>query len=215
VLDLEGGFDHVWSKRYRQGARRKVRRAEKQPLDVRRVRDGGLVDAFSELNRRSVERWARQRGHPLWAARLVERRRDRVGQLASALPALGATVTGWTAHLHGEPVAAYVALQHGEQAYFWMSAMDQSLAERTDAGALLQSLAIEEACAAVARWFHLGESDPGSGVAALKERFGATPVPWTAVHLERLPVTAAGHGIRALAGRLGSAGRTRAATDER
>ncbi len=215
VLDLEGGFDHVWSKRYRQGARRKVRRADKQPLDVRQVRDGRLVEAFTELNRRSVERWARHRGHPLWLASLVERRRDRVGQLASALPALGSTVTGWTAHLHGEPVAAYVALRHGEQAYFWMSAMDKALAERTDAGALLQSLAIEEACAAGARCFQLGESDPGSGVAAFKERFGATPVPWTAVHVERLPLTAARRGIRALAGRLDSTGRTRAATDER
>jgi hypothetical protein len=202
VVDLAGGFDHVWSKRYRQDARRKVRRAEKQPLEVRQVRDDSLVGTFAELNRRSVDRWALQRHQPLWLAHLVERRRDRVGQLASALPALGSTMTGWTAHLDGEPVAAYVALLHGEQAWFWMSAMDAKLADRTHAGALLQSLAIQEACQAGARFFQLGESDDGSGVARFKAGFGATPIRYDALRFERLPLTAVDRRLRAAVGRI-------------
>ncbi|SDN54771.1 GNAT family N-acetyltransferase [Geodermatophilus sp. DSM 45219] len=214
VLDLEGGFDHVWSKRYRQDARRKVRRAEKQSLEVHQVRDSSLVDTFAELNRRCVDRWAQQRHQPLWLAHLVERRRDRVGQLASALAALGSAVTGWTAHLEGEAVAAYVAVQHREQAWFWMSAMDQGLAGRTNAGALLQSLAIEAACRAGARWFQLGESDPGSGVARFKAGFGATPTSYDTLRFERLPLTTATDRLRAVVGHV-TAGRPAGGTVER
>ncbi|RFU22380.1 GNAT family N-acetyltransferase [Geodermatophilus marinus] len=201
VLDLAGGFPAVWSTRFRPDVRRKVRRAERQPLDVRLSTGARLVETFTALNRRTVDRWAEQRGRPPWIERLVERRRDRAGQLASALPALGAAVTGWTAHLDGEPVAAYVVLRAGEQAYFWMSAMDRELAGQTQAGALLQSLAIEEACRGGARWFHLGESDPGSGVARFKAGFGAAAIRYEALRFERLPLTAADERMRAVAAR--------------
>ncbi|MGY1779810.1 GNAT family N-acetyltransferase [Geodermatophilus sp. SYSU D01036] len=202
VLDLEGGWDTVWSTRFRPRMRRDVRKAGQAGLDVRSGLDSGIVEVFAELNRRSVERWARQRGQPLWLARQVERRRDRVGQLAWALATLGPAVRSWTARLDGEPVAANVVLLSGRQAYGWLSVMDRELAQRTQAGALLLSLAIEDACAAGARRFHLGESDPGSGVAAFKERVGGVPVPWSAVHLERLPVTATVGRLRSVAGRL-------------
>ncbi|RBY78261.1 hypothetical protein DQ238_12240 [Geodermatophilus sp. TF02-6] len=196
VLDLEGGFDRVWQERYRSDVRKNIRRATRQPLEVHQGSGADLVDVFAELNRRSVDRWALQRGQPLWLARLVERRRDRVGQLSSAVTALTSILTSWTAHLHGEPVAAYVLLHFGTRAYAWMSAMDKELARRTDAGALLQSLAIEHACAAGARWFLMGEAAGGSGVEAFKERFGARAVPYAALRLERLPMTAADRRLR-------------------
>lgn len=209
VLDLEGGFDQVWRGRYRTDIRKNVRRASRQPLVIRQAAGGGdageVVDTFAELNRRSVDRWAQQRGQPLWLARLVERRRDRTEQLSSAMPALGSMLTTWTAHLHGEPVAAYVLLRCGERAHAWMSAMNTELARRTDAGALLQSLAIEDACGTGARWFLMGEAAAGSGVAVFKERFGAEAVPYTAWRFERLPLTSANRRLRAIAGRLTSA----------
>lgn len=198
VLDLEGGFDHVWSKRFRSGVRRDVRLAEKQGLEVRTGLDSDVVGVFAELNGRSVDRWAHQRGQPLWLARLVERRRNRVDQLATALTVLGPMVQGWTAHLHGEPVAVNVVVRVGHQAHGWMNAMDRDLSRRTQAGALLQSLAIEDACRSGARWFQFGESDPGSGVGAFKERFGAAPVSYSALRFERLPVTATERRARAL-----------------
>jgi lipid II:glycine glycyltransferase (peptidoglycan interpeptide bridge formation enzyme) len=201
VLDLEGGFDAVLG-RYRSDNRRNVRKAEKQSLDVRLVRDERMVDDFAHLNSRSVDRWAHQRGQPLWLAHMVERHRDRAGQLRSAMAQPGLDCVGWTVHHDGLPVAAYVAIFHRRSAFFWMSAMDKELADRTRAGALLQSRAIEHACAAGIRWFHLGESDPGSGVARFKEGFGALPVRQEAFRFERLPLTTIEGRLRAAVGRL-------------
>jgi hypothetical protein len=203
VVDLDGGFDAVFA-RYRSDMRRNVKKAAKQSLDVREVRDAFLVEVFDGLNSQSVDRWAQQKGQPRWMARLVERRRDRVGRLRQALGVAGSSCVGWTAHLDGQPVAAYVALFDRNSAFFWMSAMNKELADRSRAGALLQSLAIERACARGMRWFHLGESDAGSGVARFKEGFGAVPVEHEALRLERLPVTAADQRLHQLAARLGS-----------
>jgi CelD/BcsL family acetyltransferase involved in cellulose biosynthesis len=202
VLDLEGGFEQVWEKRYRPGARRDVRHGAKKGLDVREGLDSGVVEAFAELNRQAVERWAKQRNQPLWLARLVDRRRGRVGQLASAVTLLGPMLGAWSAWLDGQPVAVNVTVRFGGQVYGWLTAVDKEVANRTQAGALLQSLAIEDACRAGARWFHLGESDPRSGVATFKERFGARPVVYTALAFERLPLTAADRRLRAGLGRV-------------
>lgn len=209
VVDLEGGFDAALS-RYRLETRRNVKKAGKQSLDVRVVRDATLVDVFADLNAQSVDRWAHQRGQPLWMAHMVERHRDRTGLLRLATAAADLDCVGWTAHQDGVPVAAYVALFDRRSAWFWMSAMDKTLANRTRAGALLQSLAIEHACAAGIRWFHLGESDPGSGVARFKEGFGAVALPHASFRFERVPLTAVEGRLRAAVGRLSS---RRAAAD--
>jgi hypothetical protein len=161
------------------------------------------VTAFESLHRQSVERWAAQRGQPQWVARAVERRRDRTGQLATARSALDEMFVGWTAYLENEPVAAYVMLRFGARAVNWMSAMNRELADRTCAGYLLQSLVIEEACACGARWYHLGESDPGSGVELFKAAFGAIPFQNHTLRFERLPLTAAFGGARRFAGYVG------------
>jgi CelD/BcsL family acetyltransferase involved in cellulose biosynthesis len=209
VLDLEGGWGSVWSDRFRPRIRRDVRKAEKQGLEIRTGPDSGVLEAYGELSRRSAERWARERRQPLWLVRQVERQRDRVGRLASAIADLGPMVRLWTTWLDGDPAAVNVVLRHGNQAYGWLSVMDKELAQRTLAGTLLQSLVIEDACAGGARWFQLGESDPGSGVAAYKERFGGVPVPWSAVHFERLPVMAGGRRLRGLVNQLAATVPTR------
>jgi GNAT acetyltransferase-like protein len=203
LVDLKGGFGAVFA-RYRSDMRRNVKKAGKQTLDVREVRDASLADIFAGLNAQSVDRWAQQRGQPLWMARLVERRRDRVRRLRVALA--GSSCLGWTAHQDGVPIAAYVALFHQDSAFFWMSAINKELADRTRAGALLQSLAIEHACTAGVRWFHLGESNPGSGVARFKEGFGAMPMCQDVLRFERLPLTAADRRLHDLAARM-AAGR--------
>ena len=200
VVDLDGGFDTVWSQRYGKKTRNLVRRGAKASLDVRRSSGLDLVTAFESLQRQSVDRWAAQRGQPRWIGRAVERRRDRTGLLVTARTALGDMVAGWTAYLNGEPVAAYVTLSYGTQAVLWMSAMNQDLANRTSAGYLLQSRVIEEACERGARWCHLGESDPGSGVQRFKASFGAASTRHHALRFERLPLTTAFRGVRRIAG---------------
>jgi hypothetical protein len=201
VLDLSGGFDMVWSTRYRKDTRKKVRRAGELPLEIL-VDDPASADAFEELNGRSVQRWARQRGQPQAVARLVERHRDRARQFASGSRALGELCSTWSAHLHGKPVAAYATLRLGRQVVSWLSAIDRRLADQTRAGHLLTSLAIEAACASGARWFQFGESVPGSGVELFKSGFGARRVHYDALRFERLPVTTAEQRLRGLASRL-------------
>ena len=196
VIDLEGGFDLVWSKRFRRQARNSVRKAERFALDVRREHGGRGVDMFAELHRRSIERWAEQRGQPLPVARLLAARRDRPGQVAAVSRAMGESCVIWSASRDGEPVAVNVVLQAGNHALGWLSAMNMEVARETLATYQLQSMAIEDACRNGARWFHMGESEAGSGAERFKTYFGATPVEYHSLRFERLPLTRAEHGLR-------------------
>lgn len=200
ILDLEGGFPAVWSRRYRPETRRRVRKASRMSLDVYRDHGRG-TEAFAVLYRESVDRWARQRGHPLWAARALARRRDQAGRLAAGAAALGEACIMWSAYRAGEPIAVCAVLFHGRHALGWLSANRRVLAQETSATFLLSSLAVEAACAGGARYFHMGESDPGSGVERHKAQFGATAVRYHALRLERLPVTRVEHRLRAVAGK--------------
>ncbi|WP_232234703.1 GNAT family N-acetyltransferase [Actinoplanes sp. N902-109] len=200
ILDLDGGFGTVWSKRYRTEVRRHVRRAGGMGLEVSRDPQRGVA-AYTVLHRVAVARWARRRGQPVWAARALARWRDTDGDLAAAVAALGDACVVWSAHRAGEPVAACVVLHRGAHALGWLAASDPALAHRTSATYLLSSLAIETACDAGARWFHLGESDPGSGVERHKAQFGAVPVRYHALRWERLPLTTGERWLRAAARR--------------
>ena len=81
----------------------------------------------------------------------------------------------------------------------WLSANNRELARETGATYLLSSLAIEAACATGARYFHMGESDPLSGVERHKAQFGATAVEYQALRFERLPVTEGTRRLRVFA----------------
>jgi hypothetical protein len=197
ILDLTGGFETVWSRRYRTEVRRHVRRAGRMGLDVHRDQARGL-EAFAVLHRDCVDRWARRRGQPRWAARLLARWRDADGDLAAATAALGDACTVYSAYRAGEPVAACVVLHRGRHALGWLAASHHALAPQTSATYLLSSLAIETACATGARWFHLGESDPGSGVERHKAQFGAAAVRYHALRWERLPLTTGERWLRGM-----------------
>jgi Acetyltransferase (GNAT) domain len=199
ILNLEGGFDTVWSKRYRRQVRASVRKAERFSLEVRRDHGGNAVDVFAELHRQSVDRWARQRGQPLRVARLLARWRNFAGRVAAASAALGDACVIWSVFRAGEAVAVNVVLQFGQHNMGWLSVTNRELANETGATYLLHSRTIEDACRSGVRQFHLGESDPGSPVEHYKAQFGATPVKYQALRLERLPVTRAERRLRATA----------------
>ena len=147
---------------------------------------------FRELYAQSVDRWAAQNGQPLPLARRLAARRDRPGQVAAAARALGEKCVVWSVLRDGEPVAVNVVLQDDAHAIGWMCAMDTTgLARETLATYLLHSLAIQDACEHGIRWFHMGESDAGSGPEHFKRYFGAVPVSYAALRFERLPLSRA------------------------
>lgn len=200
VVDLSVGYEHLWEKVFKRQVRNSVRKAERFDLDVRRERgddpDGVGVRAFAELYGQSVDRWAEQRGQPRWLALRVAASQDRPGQVAAVARALGERCVVWSAHHEGRPVAVNVVLQHGEHALGWLSAMDTELARETLATYVLHVRSFEAAAGEGVRSFHMGESDPGSAPEKFKAYFGARPVEYTALRLERLPLTRADRGLR-------------------
>ena len=207
VVDLDGGWDRLWESGFKRQARNSVRKAERFELDVRREDgttaagpDGRGLAVFRELYAQSVDRWAAQRGQPLPLARRLAARRDRPGQVAAAAAALGERCVVWSVLRDGVPVASNIVLVGasgatgdgggGRHAIGWMCAMDTTgIARETLATYLLHSLAIRDACEHGVRWFHMGESDAGSGPEHFKRYFGAVPVTYAALRFERLPLS--------------------------
>jgi hypothetical protein len=202
VLDLDGGFDTVWERRFHAGLRREVRRAERSDLEVHVDRTGRFVPVFYDLYEQSIVRWARQQHEPLALARWRRTRAFPKSWLEAVASRFGTSCTVWTAWRAGEPAAAIVVLRHGSHGKLWRAAMNRDLAHPVKAVPLLYRLAIEDACAAGCRRFDMGESRPGSSLAAFKARFGAESLSSPRYYRERLPVSVAERGLRAAAKRL-------------
>jgi hypothetical protein len=200
VLDLEGGAAHVW-RRFRKSAREGVRKAERSGLEIECDTSGRLVPVFFDLLERSVERWARQQNEPLWLARWRLKRRDPVEKFERLAATMGQVMRIWVARKDGSPAASMIVLL-GANASDTRGAMDKALAGPTNANDLLQWLAIEDACQAGCRHYHLGESGFSRSLGHFKEKFGARPVPYTEHRIERLPLTRAEGLARGLVKRL-------------
>src|SRR2546421_6087150 len=76
LLDLEGGFEHVWSKRFQSSSRRGARHAERTGVTVESDASGRLVPEFSALRSQAVARWSRLQHEPLWLAMRRHQRQD-------------------------------------------------------------------------------------------------------------------------------------------
>jgi hypothetical protein len=197
VLDLEGGFSAVWSTRFKSVARTAVRKAERAGLRVECDDSGRLVPVLYDLLMLSVERWASQQHEPPALAKLRARARDPLRKWETIAAALGAACRIWVAWAGDRPAAAIIVLQ-GRNASYTRGALDKDLAGPTRANYLLHKLAIEDACAAGCRWYHLGESGASERLAQFKTRFGAEAYPYAEYHVERIPLTRAGEEARAL-----------------
>jgi hypothetical protein len=195
VLELEGGFEQVWMRRFTGTARTAVRKAERAGLTVERDVRGRLVPVFYELFEQSLDRWAEQQHEPAALARWRGRHRDPIRKFESMAASLDGACRIWVAWHKGCPAAAILVLQ-GANAHYTRGVMDKRIAGPTRANYLLHSLAIEEACAAGCRYYHLGESGSSESLAQFKTRFGARPHPYSQYHLERLPVTALDRRMR-------------------
>jgi hypothetical protein len=190
ILDLDGGFDHVWRHRFRGSGRRAFRKAGRAAIDVEVDRTGRLVPAFYELYEQSIARWAAQQHEPLAIARWRARRANSLSKFVTVAARLGESCAIWMASHSGESVAGIVVLYHGRHAKYWRGAMNKNLATPVRANDLLHGLAIEDASAAGCRFYHMGEARPGSSLAQFKESLGAVAHPSKAYLRERLPITA-------------------------
>ncbi|WP_432248356.1 GNAT family N-acetyltransferase [Streptomyces sanyensis] len=201
VVDLRGGFAAAWE-HFRPRVKRDVRRAERSPVEVVADRTGRLVPAFYGLWEKSVLRWAEQQHEPEALARFRQGRAFPLRRLEAVAERLGEACTVYLATCGGEPAAGAVVLRHGPHAKYWRGAMDRELANPVRANHLLQRLAIEDACAAGCRYYHMGDSRPGSSLAAFKASFGARGRQSMRYTRERLPVSAADRALRGAAKRL-------------
>jgi Acetyltransferase (GNAT) domain len=200
-IDLNGGAGAVW-KRFSENARRCVRKAEKQGLEVECDTTGELLGVFHELWLMSTERWARQLRHPLWLVRSHGRRQNPETRWKQIAQREVGAVANWVARYRGQSVAAIVVLR-GPNDHYMRGVMDKDLAGPTRANFLLHWLAIQDACQRGARWYQMGRSDSGGGeLSRFKENFGARTYEFPEIRLERLPITRLDQAARAAAKRL-------------
>lgn len=197
VLDLDGGFAHVWAKRFASKTRNKVRRAEKSGLVVECDTTGRLIPVFHELFRRSVDRWAEQQHEPRWLAHRRAEQRDPLRKLEHIAQHMGKVCNVWVAWQGDRPAAACLVM-YGNNADYMMGAMDKELAAPTNANDLLQKHAIEMACHLGCRYYHMGESGDSVGISGFKERLGAHSYPYAEYKLERLPLSRIDSGLRGI-----------------
>jgi hypothetical protein len=189
VLDLEGGFEHVWEHRFATRTRRHARRAEGQGVVIECDTTGRLMPVFYALYWRSVDRWARQAGQPLPLARLRARWREPFRKYQTIAARLGTACRVYVAWVDGKPAASIIVLHHGSNASYWRGAMDKDLADPSRANFLLHRRSIEDACASGCRHYHMGESGNSASLAYFKEGFGAEAYRYEEYHIERLPFT--------------------------
>jgi hypothetical protein len=201
VLDLAGGYDHVWRTCFAQGARTNVRKAEKAGVVVERGSSEEHVTAFYGLFDRQLDRWGAGQHEPLWLARFRGHRRDPVRKFHLLAQALGDAFGVWVASLDGRPIATTIVLR-GTNAHYTRGAMDIEAAGPTRANYLLQARAIQDACEMGCRHYHFGESGRSTSLAFFKSRFGAEGIPYSEYRLERLPFTAVDQRMRAVVKRV-------------
>lgn len=201
VLKLDEDFERVWMDQFKSGTRRAVRKAEKSGLDVECDTTGKLLPVFYEMLLASFERWADRADKPVSVSRWLAQKRDPLSKFQTMAESLGPLCQVWVAFLNGEPAASLLVLR-GNNANYSRGSMYQELAGPTQANALLQKLAIEDACNAGCRWYHMGETGSSSSLAQFKERFGAVPVVHSEYLVEKLPVTSAMKTAKNVAKRL-------------
>jgi hypothetical protein len=189
VLDLRSGIDVVW-KGFADSRRRAVRKAERSGVEVEEDATGRLLPEFFALLEHSEERWARQQHEPAWLARWRARFRDTLPKWQAISRHLDGGCRQWVARHDGRPVASIIVL-FGVNAHYTRGAMDKDRAGPLRANDLLMWHAIQAGAALGAGTFHLGESGESRSLAEYKERFGARPVDYPELRIERLPITRA------------------------
>jgi hypothetical protein len=187
VLDLDGGFERVWSERFPSATRTKIRKAERSGVVARS--NAAFLSIFYDIYVRwSVEHGA-ARGIPARLAKLRAEHREPMRKFMLLARALGEKFRIWVAFVDGSPAAALILLVDGEDAIYWRGYSVRALTRTSRASDLLQQAAIEDACSAGCLRYHMGESSNVASLMHFKERFGARPVAYAQYRLEKVPLT--------------------------
>jgi hypothetical protein len=194
VIDLTGGADAAWSK-MSKSARRGTRLAERAGVRVDTDQTGALLQDYFRLFLLSVDRWAKRQHEPHALAQLRARRRDPLAKLQAMAETLGKAFTVTLAYIDNQPAFGSITLL-GQTAHDTRAAMDKDLIGATCAGDLVQWRTIQLACDLGCTAYHLGESGASASLAHYKEKFGAKPVDYAELRLERLPYTRADQTVR-------------------
>jgi len=195
VLDLDGGADVVFTRRFGGSARRGVRGAERAGIEVVRDTDGSLVPLFYDLLLRSFDRWAERSREPPWLARARGRIRDPLRKFEMMRRQLGDAFRLYVAFVEARPAATILVLV-GANAHYTRGAMDDIVVANRRPNELLHWVAIREACESGCGFYHMGESGTSVSLSRFKEKFGARPVEYAQYRIERLPLTAADRTVR-------------------
>ena len=99
------------------------------------------------------------------------------------------------AYVEDQPAFGSITLL-GQTAHDTRAAMDKERIGATCAGDLVQWRTIQLACDLGCTAYHLGESGASASLAQYKEKFGAEPVDYAELRLERLPYTHADQAAR-------------------
>jgi hypothetical protein len=194
VIDLTGGADAVWSK-MSKSARRGTRLAERAGVRVETDRTGALLEDYYRLFVLSVDRWAERQHEPRALAQFRARRRDPLAKLEAMAETLGKAFAVSLAYVDDKPAFGSITLL-GQTAHDTRAAMDKDRIGATCAGDLVQWRTIQLACDVGCSAYHLGESGASASLAQYKEKFGAEPVDYAELRLERLPYTRADQAAR-------------------
>jgi Acetyltransferase (GNAT) domain len=197
VIDLSGGADAVM-RRMHSSARQGVRVAGRSGVRIEIDRSGELLDQYYGLYLISVDRWAARQHEPRALARWRDLRRDPLSKLRAISESLGKACVITMAYVADEPAYGSITLL-GQTAHYTRGAMDIERVGTTRAGDLAQWTMLQLACEQGCTAFHMGESGESSSLARYKEKFGAEPIEYAEIKIERWPYTRIDRGVRSVA----------------
>jgi CelD/BcsL family acetyltransferase involved in cellulose biosynthesis len=172
VVDISRGFDHLWEEQFDKPRRRRVRRAVEAGVTVRRGSGVDDMAAFMHVYRERLKDWKSGSGHP-------------ESLFFSLLANGGEQVRLYVAEHGGAVVGGHLNFYYKDAVIAWYG-MTSTQAGDTQAGTLLYSVCMREACAAGFRTYNLGASLGKRSLIEYKESLGGTPRSYRMLRRRRL-----------------------------
>nr|WP_297584079.1 GNAT family N-acetyltransferase [Roseibium sp.] len=182
VIDLAGGYEHVWTECFRSTKRNRIRKAKKFGLKLQKGNSPDLVDTYYSLYLRWSEVRAKKRKLPPQLVRWLALRREPRWKFDNVARTMGQALQVYVASVNDTPVAGAVFLQMGKSAVYWRGASDPDLLRKYPGNDLVQNEMIQDACLAGCLTYHMGESGGVESLMRFKSDFGALAIPYAELH---------------------------------